>query len=119
MNITFIGGGNMATALIGGLVAKGFAPQSIAVVEVFAEARKRLTETFGVKCLERSAAAAPFGDVVVIAVKPQQMREAPASCAAPQGELVLSSPPGSASWISAAGSAATPASRAACRTPRP
>jgi pyrroline-5-carboxylate reductase len=91
MNITFIGGGNMATALIGGLVAKGFAPQSIAVVEVFAEARKRLTETFGVKCLERSAAAAPFGDVVVIAVKPQQMREVARELAPHlRGELVLS-----------------------------
>jgi pyrroline-5-carboxylate reductase len=91
MNITFVGGGNMATALIGGLVAKGFQPRSIAVVEVVAEARRRLTETFGVKCLEAPAAAAPFGDVVVLAVKPQQMREVARELAPSlRGELVLS-----------------------------
>ncbi|HSD42999.1 MAG TPA: pyrroline-5-carboxylate reductase [Burkholderiales bacterium] len=91
MDITFIGGGNMATALIGGLVAKGFAPQSIRVVEVVPEARKRLTDSFGVKCLERPAAATPLGDVVVIAVKPQQMREVARELAPHlRSELVLS-----------------------------
>ena len=81
----------MATALIGGLVAKGFQPKSIAVVEVVAEARSRLTETFGVKCLEAPAAAAPFGDVVVLAVKPQQMRQVARELAPSlRGELVLS-----------------------------
>jgi pyrroline-5-carboxylate reductase len=91
MEITFIGGGNMATALIGGLVAKGFAPQSIKVVEVVPEARKRLAESFGVKCLEQPADATPFGDVVVLAVKPQQMREVARGLAPGlRGELVLS-----------------------------
>ncbi|HSD41139.1 MAG TPA: pyrroline-5-carboxylate reductase [Burkholderiales bacterium] len=91
MNLTFVGGGNMATALIGGLVAKGFQPQSIAVVEVVAEARNRLTESFGVKCLAAPAAAVPFGDVVVLAVKPQQMRQVACELAPTlRGELVLS-----------------------------
>lgn len=91
MSLTFIGGGNMATALIGGLKAKGRAPQSIKVVEVAPEARERLAESFGVKCVDRPAAAAPFGDVVVLAVKPQQMRAAARALAgALRGELVLS-----------------------------
>ena len=41
MNVTFIGGGNMATALIGGLVARGIATSGIKVVEVLPEARAR------------------------------------------------------------------------------
>jgi pyrroline-5-carboxylate reductase len=91
MEITFLGGGNMATALIGGLVAKGFAPASIKVVEVIAEARTRIAQSLGVKCFERPAAATPFGDVVVLAVKPQQMRDLARELAPTlHGELVLS-----------------------------
>jgi pyrroline-5-carboxylate reductase len=76
MQITFIGGGNMAAALVGGMVAKGFPAQSIKIVELLHEARARLAEQFGVQVFDRIEDAAPFGDLVVLAVKPQQMREA-------------------------------------------
>lgn len=91
MNITLIGGGNMATALIGGLVEKGFAPKDIQVVEIQPEARERLTNRFGVSCFSDVAQAAPYGDLIVLAVKPQQMR-AVAGALAPhlRHELVLS-----------------------------
>jgi pyrroline-5-carboxylate reductase len=91
MNITFIGGGNMATALIGGLVAKGFDRNAIKVVEVQPEARERLANTLGVAAFAEPAPAVPLGDVVVLAVKPQQMREAARALAPLLGrELVLS-----------------------------
>jgi pyrroline-5-carboxylate reductase len=76
VNITFVGGGNMAAALIGGLIGKGHAPAAIRVVEIQAEARARLTAQYRVDCADGMSAAAPLGDVVVLAVKPQQMRAA-------------------------------------------
>lgn len=76
MKITFLGGGNMATALIGGLISKGFAPSSVRVIEVLRQNRERLVSEFGVSCHEAPDDAALDCDVIVLAVKPQQMREA-------------------------------------------
>ena len=82
MKISFIGGGNMANALIGGMLARGYAAQDIAVVEIDDEARARLAERFGVRCAASPGDALPGSAAIVLAVKPQQLRDA-ASAAGP------------------------------------
>ncbi len=91
MNITFIGGGNMARAILGGLLRQGYTPEAIGVVELSPEARERLQRELRVRCFDSPAPAAPFGDVLVMAVKPQQMRSAAAQVAPHlSGQLVVS-----------------------------
>ena len=76
MRITFIGGGNMARALIGGLVAQGYAASEMQVVEPHAASRERLTAAYALRSVEIVDATAMDCDMLVLAVKPQQMREA-------------------------------------------
>ena len=76
MGVVFIGGGNMADALIGGMLKNGFAPAQLRAVEVDGAARRRLADKHGVECFDEARKALRAGDVVVFAVKPQQMQEA-------------------------------------------
>jgi pyrroline-5-carboxylate reductase len=91
MNVLFIGGGNMADALIGGMLKSGFAAGQLRVVEVDGAARRRLFEKYRVECLAEVRGAARPGEVVVFAVKPQQMQEAARfSGLKPDANLVVS-----------------------------
>jgi pyrroline-5-carboxylate reductase len=83
--IAFIGGGNMACALIGGLRRSGGAAERILVVEPWAEQRARLRQDFGVEAAEHASAALAQAGLVVWAVKPQLFKEAAAPCAAHVG----------------------------------
>jgi pyrroline-5-carboxylate reductase len=76
MKISFIGGGNMAVALIGGMKKQNFSVADIRVVEPEASARARLADMFGVDCAPVVDAAALDCEVLVLAVKPQHMRAA-------------------------------------------
>ena len=76
MKITFIGGGNMAQAIIGGLRRGGFDAKDIKVADPMAETRAKLAREFDVAAVVTAPDTAPFGDLIVMAVKPQQMREA-------------------------------------------
>jgi len=73
--VAFIGGGNMARSLIGGLVARGRPADAIRVAEPVAALRDALQQDFGVACAEHAAVAAEGANVWVLAVKPQVMRE--------------------------------------------
>ena len=75
-HIAFIGGGNMASAIIGGLIKRGLPARQIQVVEPFAEQRVRLTEQFQVNVSESPDASLQRASLVVWAVKPQTFSEA-------------------------------------------
>lgn len=90
MSIAFLGGGNMANALIGGLIARGFAASDIAVIEISPAARERIA-AHGVHVSSAPDAASARADTFVLAVKPQDARAALASIAASvKGKLVIS-----------------------------
>ena len=71
--LAFIGGGNMARSLIGGLLKTGVAPATLSVAEPLAEARQALGRDFGIACYAESRLAVAEAEVIVLAVKPQVM----------------------------------------------
>ena len=88
--LTFIGGGNMAAAIIGGLIASGADPTAIEVVETSADARARLAGRFGV-VTHSDLALARLHPLLVLAVKPQTLPEVAAALAGRvDGRLVVS-----------------------------
>ena len=73
MNVTicFIGAGNMAQSLIGGLIASGYNKQNIIATDPTAEQRNAVTAKFGIQCFGDNTEAVSKADIVVLAVKPQ------------------------------------------------
>lgn len=90
-NIAFIGGGNMAGAIIGGLIKQGTPASSIQVLEPFAATAQTLQAQTGVTVHNQAGDFLQAADLVVWAVKPQVFKEAAKPVAAlTQGALHLS-----------------------------
>jgi len=90
VKLCFLGGGNMANALVGGLLAKGHDARAISVIEVSDAAREKIAR-HGVRVSTAPDVGASGADTIVIAVKPQDARAALASIApSARGKLVIS-----------------------------
>ncbi|MGR9052464.1 MAG: pyrroline-5-carboxylate reductase [Gammaproteobacteria bacterium] len=81
-NIGFIGGGNMASSLISGLIASGHSAKQIRVSDINPDTLQHLAANTGVIVTDDNDAVIAESDVVVLAVKPQVMREVAEKAAA-------------------------------------
>ncbi|MBC7489786.1 MAG: pyrroline-5-carboxylate reductase, partial [Glaciimonas sp.] len=89
--ISFVGGGNMATALIGGLAGTVTEGANIHVVDLNPDVLQKLAHQFGVTTSPQIDVSVNRSDVVVLAIKPQQMKQVVHSLALfIAGQLVLS-----------------------------
>ena len=93
IHITFLGGGNMGRALIGGLLKEGLLAQQISVIETNSETASQLKKDFSIRTIASLDAIAPDeskNNIVVMAIKPQDFKTAATVLS---GKLQLSSPP--------------------------
>jgi pyrroline-5-carboxylate reductase len=74
--IAFIGGGNMASAMIGGLIKQGTPTNSILAVEPFEPTRSKLLQDFGIKAMVAPSPVLAAAGLIVWAVKPQVFKDA-------------------------------------------
>lgn len=80
-SISFIGAGNMASAIIGGLIADGYDPKKIWASNPTADKLKSLQQKFGIHITQDNQEAAQRAEILVLAVKPKFLHEVTAQLA--------------------------------------
>lgn len=75
INIAFIGGGNMAQAIIAGLIKQGHKRDKILVCAPSIETREKLSSEYHIRVERENSKAAAFADVIILAVKPNLIGE--------------------------------------------
>lgn len=73
--LTFIGAGNMASSIIGGLVSKGYSAQLITATDPYQPSLDKLAQSFNIQACADNATAAQSADVIILAVKPQVLEQ--------------------------------------------
>jgi pyrroline-5-carboxylate reductase len=74
--IAFLGGGNMASAMIGGLIQQDMHPSDILVVEPYEPTRDKLLQDFGIQAMSETSSLLTTAGLIIWAVKPQVFKEA-------------------------------------------
>jgi pyrroline-5-carboxylate reductase len=75
IKIAVVGGGNMGSAIIGGVIGQGFSPGSLLLIEPSLPVRKKLEKEFKISTSEKLEAVVKKCSVVIIAVKPNVVKE--------------------------------------------
>lgn len=75
MKIAFIGLGKMGEAILSGLINKGFSKNEIFISEIFQDRLKYIIEKYNISGSNKNLDALNFGDVIIIAVKPQNLKD--------------------------------------------
>ncbi len=74
--IVFIGGGNMASAIVGGMLRQGFPAEQLDVVDPLPSAQEQLRKQFGIRVTNQGYPVLEQATLVIWAVKPQSLKEA-------------------------------------------
>jgi len=87
--IAFIGAGNMASAIIGGLLQSGFSADNVQAADPYQPSLEKLKQQFAIRVSSDNNAIIANADVVVLAVKPQQLKQV---CADIQASVIRHKP---------------------------
>ncbi len=91
MKLAFIGGGVMGEAIIGRVLSNGLAkPEDVTACDVLAQRRDHLSSTYGIRAVDKAAAAVEGASVAVLAVKPQEFSAAARDISLESTQTVMS-----------------------------